>query len=511
MFRGSSRFLVLGLSAAGALAVSTGVLYGQSAQAILQQVQAREAAQTAKVENYTITLSVQDAMGFQVPMYYEKIAVNSGPAFRMVPPDEYGQKTLAAAGFPPPDTAYLAEYAKGLDMLGSAMATGGGDMPPMDVRAMTGGMSAALRGVLSDSGVDTKSGAASAQRDLVEFQHRAHLVGTEPVQASRYQPGTPATTRNAYKLVADSVSDIALPQDASAGTFTLSKVTLWIDREWLVPVHLLMEGTMTANGQTRPVTIERLDLDYRPAGLLFEPYQQVYRLSGLMGNLTNQQRKDLAKAQADYAKMQQQLAKMNPSQRAMVEKMVGAQMKKFEQMTQGDTVTSIVNVVSIAVNEGPPTPYGSGDLNVGGPVAASYPGTLTVTSNEPRGGGSDVAELGIEAQAPNQARAEIGLVGANAYPGGPGSVAIVNAGGHVDLNGTTVAIEGGSGTISVTRRTTTRIVGTFTAVLTGTLSSNNTKIQIPIRGSFDTGVPADRYQAPRGSPFPANLFQGIPD
>lgn len=94
---------------------------------------------------------------------------------------------------------------------------------------------------------------------------------------------------------------------------------------------------------------------------------------------------------------------------------------------------------------------------------------------------------------------------------GTGSAAIVNAGGHVDLNGTAVAIEGGSGTITVTRRAATRGASTFTAVLAGTPSSDNTQVQISIGGSFDTGVPAGRYEVPRGSPFAANLFQGVPD
>jgi hypothetical protein len=60
--------------------------------------------------------------------------------------------------------------------------------------------------------------------------------------------------------------------------------------------------------------------------------------------------------------------------------------------------------------------------------------------------------------------------------------------------------------ISVTSRTDTRIVGTFTATMTGT-GGDGGAITAAVNGSFDTGAPAGPDQAPRGSPFPAGIFE----
>ena len=51
-------------------------------------------------------------------------------------------------------------------------------------------------------------------------------------------------------------------------------------------------------------------------------------------------------------------------------------------------------------------------------------------------------------------------------------------------------------------RTETRIVGTFEAVLT-----TSTGGKLKASGRFDCGAPAGGSKEPRGSPFPAHLFE----
>lgn len=90
---------------------------------------------------------------------------------------------------------------------------------------------------------------------------------------------------------------------------------------------------------------------------------------------------------------------------------------------------------------------------------------------------------------------------------------ITGASGHVKLEGgAEVTITGGSGVITVTGRTETRIMGTFTAMLTGEGADSNS-IQFSAEGSFDTGAPvgpqADgSYPGLRGSPIPGDLLDG---
>jgi hypothetical protein len=182
--------------------------------------------------------------------------------------------------------------------------------------------------------------------------------------------------------------------------------------------------------------------------------------------------------------------------------MMKGQMEKFEAMASGDAVTSTTDVVSIAVNEGPPTPYGPGTLTVGGPAAATYPHALTIAGDSPN------ADLGIAARIEGRAEAVIGLQGVAPFPK-KGPIEIGAASGHVRIEGgAKVAIEGGSGTITVIERTETRIVGTFTALLTAQGDSANEKIHFSASGDFDTGAPVGPMKELRGSPIPANLFGG---
>ncbi len=489
----------------------------QDAQSILKTMREKQEQRSATVDNYTVTLSVRDAAGAQAPLYYEKSVVDGHPTFRQVPPGEYQRTTLEKAGFPPPGPDALREMASGYRQLGSALAQGGGDMPAnggipgFDMRQMTDQMAMVLdsAAVGQERENDGRGDAARETGDMAKLAARARLIRTESVNASAFEPGKPVVKRDAYVIVADDVSDIELeqPEDAS-GRFELDKVTVWIDKVEYVPLRLLMEGRVESGGQSTPLTIEKLDLGYDHAGPLYEARQHAYHLSGIMSGMSEKQKQEMEKARKQMEEFRTKLASMPASQREMVMKMMGPQMAKLEQMTAGGDITSIVDVVSIAVNEGPPTPYGKGTLTVGGPAAASFPGALTLTGEDRVGSSAMVAELSVTAQLPDRAEASIGLVGAAVFPQS-GAVAIADASGHVALTGAAaVTIEGGSGTITVSERTKTHIAGTFTAMLTGTESTANgpRKVQFSASGSFDTGAPVGPYQAPRGSPFPADLF-----
>jgi hypothetical protein len=470
-----------------------------SPQSILDNARAKQAERWAKVENYTITLSVRDAAGAQTPVYYEKITVDGQPTFRMVSPVEYMRDVSTKAGFPPLTPEQAEEMAKGYDMLGDALAQGGGDMPPMDVRGMTGDMGMFVKAGANYQPDDGRGDAKDAMHDMNEFAKRAKLAGSESVPASSAKPDQ---TRDAFLLVADDLSDVKLEQPEGEAEYKLEKVSLWVDKEQYVPLRLLMNLEVESDGKKMPMTIEKLDLDYKQVGPLYESHQQVYRLSGMMSGMSEKDRKDMEKAKKDMEKAKKELEKMPPEQQEMVKKMMGSQMDKLEQMMAGDQVTSIADVVSIAINEGPPTPYGLGDLTVGGPAAATYPGALTMAGDDGR------AELAVAARLPGQAEAIFGLFGSASFPKS-GAVDIAGASGTVELEGgAKVSIEGGTGTITVTTRSDTRIAGTFTAMLSGKdLKADDDKtIHFSVSGKFDSGAPVGPYQAPRGSPFPAGLF-----
>jgi len=435
-----------------------------------------------------------------------KMEVEGQTTFRRVPLTEYSQAALEQAGYPPLTPEALEQMALGYGMIGDALAGGGGDMPPMDVRGMTGDMSAFLRAGASHEGDDGQGDAANAMSDMAEFARRARLAGTEPAPASSNEA---APMQDAFLIVAEELSDIELDQPEGNAQFTLEKISLWIDTEQYVPLRLLMEGQVESKGTISPITIEKLDLDYDQVGPLYESFQQVYRLEGFMAAMSEKEQKELEKAQEEMAKAKEQLASMPEQQRAMVMKMMGSQMEKLEQMTAGGEITSITDVVSVAINEGPPTPYGPGDLTVGGPAATVYPGALTYAGENETGNGL-AAELAIVARVPGSAEAMIGLHGNAPFPQS-GSVDVVDATGSVSIEGgVEVILEGGSGTITVTERTATRIAGTYTVLLTGfpSTATDGETVSFSAEGNFDSGAPVGPYQAPRGSPFPADLFGG---
>ena len=494
--------------AAPALFAIAGVLFAApglaaDAASLLKDAKAKQAQRWATVDNYTVTIAIDVANGLQTSIYYEKMEVDGQVTFRMVSPAEFYATTSEKAGFPV-DKEMMSEMAKGLDMLGDAVATGDGDMPPMDLRGMTSQMSLFAEAASKVEVGDGRAEATDAVRDFTEFTKRAKLAGTDKVAATS---GSSPQMRDAYRLVADDLADIQLEQPQGDSKYTLQKVSLWVDKEHLVPLRLLMEGEVEAKGKKTPMTIEKLDLDYKQVGPLYESHTQMYKLSGMMAGLSEKEKKDLEKAKQEMEKAKAEMEKMPPQQKAMVEKMMKGQMEKFEAMMAGDAFTSVTKVQSIAINEGPPTAYGPGEMQVGGPAAVDFSHTLTVAGEDP------AADLGIAARIPGHAEAIIGLIGIDAFPDAGGQVEIARATGHVHVgtgdNMVKVHIEKGTGVITVTERTGTRIVGTFTALLKGEVSEKGqTKpVDFSASGTFDTGAPAGPLKELRGSPIPANLFK----
>jgi len=487
------------LSTLALLVVATVSVNASNAQTLLESARAMQAERWATVKNYTITTSFEAAQGLQTPVYYEKMEVDGQPAFRMVPPGEYYNAASENAGFPPAKEV-AAGMVPGRGMLGDALAMGGGDMPPMDVRDMTSKMAIFAGAAATAKQGDGKAEAKDAVKDMAEFAKRARLEGIEKVRATSDAPGE---LKDAYLLVADDVSDIKLDQPKGEAKFTLSKVSLWLDKDHLVPLRLLMEGEVQSKGKNTPMQIEKRDLDYKQVGPLYESHHQVYRMAGMMEGMSEKEKKELEKARADFEKAKAQLASMPPDQKAMVEKMMKGQMEKFEAMTSGEAITTTTDVKSIAINEGPPTPYGPGDLTVGGPAAATYPNALTLAIDEPN------AELAVVAMLPEFADATIGLFLVGPFPES-GQVEIGGATGHAKIEGKeSVSIEEGSGVVTVTERSPTRIKGTFTALLTGYDNTKDTpeKVHFSAEGKFDSGAPASADQELRGSPIPADLLK----
>jgi len=219
-------------------------------------------------------------------------------------------------------------------------------MTPDELRAHASGMGTtgdAVAGEIENGMVEAglppgllaASGSDSTASHMAQFMAKARLQGTETVNG-----------RRTYHIRA---GDLENTRQVEGGEFTLDLVSMWIDAEHYVPLVTRMDGEMTSNGETRPVTIERLDADYRrvPGSSLYEPYKQVLKMSGMMDPAREA---EMREARAQMAQMEQQMAAMPAEQRAMMEKMMGPQLEMMRNMAAGGGFQMEISVERITAN-----------------------------------------------------------------------------------------------------------------------------------------------------------------
>jgi hypothetical protein len=333
----------------------------QNAQEILQMVMTKQAAREAPVSNYTVIQTVQ---GNEVPMYYEKARIGGMALFRLVPMAEW----QARGSDPAMSTAVAAPMADGLDMIADGMAkemasVPGGGMFAGAVTNMTNDMSFFLRTAYHPDSIakytnDGRADAARNRSDMALFAQRARLVGRETVSGVE-----------AFHLRVTDMSGITLEQPEAGGEFALTDANIWVDATEFVPVRLLMNGSMTSQGRTTPITIELLQLDYQRAGSLYLPARHVMRLGGLMEamSLDPKQRQEMEKARREAAKMQEQMvdmdaqmAKMPAAARRMIEGRMEQAVAQLDQMLSGGTIEMEMEFRVYEVDKGPPVSWRPG-------------------------------------------------------------------------------------------------------------------------------------------------------
>jgi hypothetical protein len=170
---------------------------------------------------------------------------------------------------------------------------------------------------------------------IAAFSDSAALVGTETVDG-----------REAHHLVAENLDRAR--SFAEGGEFTLQTINVWIDADEYVPLRMVMDGTLDTDGTPRPVTIETIERDYRnvAGSNMYEPYQQVMRLTGEMADETKRQ---MEEARAQLAEFDKQMAEMPESQRQMMMNMMGEQIEMMRKMAAGDGIEIVTDVRSITV------------------------------------------------------------------------------------------------------------------------------------------------------------------
>lgn len=270
------------------------------AQSILKTALEKQAERWEGVDTYVI---VQSTGGFSTSTTMKRTTVkdNSGKSFPMFVPSTSG--ATPAQGVP--DSATQSPWA-GLDPR-------------------------ALDEAQSSPGVDAQDMADS----MNAFIRTAELVGSDRIDGN-----------DAYHLKSDSMNIV---EPMNGEELRIETMSMWMDEDRYVPLKMTMEGTISSADESRPVRIETSMSDYRevPGSNMYESYRQVVRMGG---TLSDEQQAQMAEAREQLAEFEKQLAEMPPSQRQMMESMMGAQLEQFRKMAAGDGMEFETVVTEIRVN-----------------------------------------------------------------------------------------------------------------------------------------------------------------
>ena len=327
------------------------------AQSILAKVREKQVERWAGVDRYAVDKSV---LGNRATLVYERFDITTEdgrvlPAFRAAPVS--AATADANAGV---DTeTMMTEYAKGMEMTGTAMDSemqkgleqaglpsgllkgmGAGADPwaSPDPAAMMTGMAPVMRdmaGAEKRLDAEATQNATADVEGMAAFAEKARLVGTEAVDG-----------RQAFHVRAE---DMNQTQEVDGQTFVLDDASLWIDTQEYVPLRSKVEGVATSAGDSRPVVLESLNTDYRrvSGSTMYEPYKQVLRIAGLM---SPEQQQEMREADQKLAEMDAQLAQMPEAQRQMVMNQMGPQLEMMRKMASGDALEMETVVHQIVIN-----------------------------------------------------------------------------------------------------------------------------------------------------------------
>lgn len=233
-----------------------------------------------------------------------------------------------------------------------------------------GSMTQEAFAMYADEEEDAASEAAQQVRQMEALKRKAVLQGKENVNG-----------RSAYHLRASNIDEV---YDFGEQQMQISTMDVWVDTDKYVPLKMEFQGTAMSDGETRDITMESLQWDYRdvPGSDMYESYRQSVAMSGM---LDKAQQAELKEAQAEMAEMEKELANMPAAQRQMMEGMLGPQMEKLRNMADGGGFKTDVIVASITVNPALPSAEDCNTAAVSAfaPAAAAAPAEKAPAASAP--------------------------------------------------------------------------------------------------------------------------------
>lgn len=138
------------------------------------------------------------------------------------------------------------------------------------------------------------------------------------------------------------------------GEWVPERMRMWIDAEQLVPRKMVMEGVVEEGGERHPVTFTAFMEDYREVEGMLHPFRMRIESEG-MEAMMDMSEQDMAEMQESMRELQEQLESMPEAQRAMMERMMGGQLERMQEMMGSGAMNFTIEVKELRVNEGPPS------------------------------------------------------------------------------------------------------------------------------------------------------------
>ena len=345
------------------------------------------------VENYLLKT---ETMGMSTVEYYEKtssLTLDNGQTvyiMRNVPPNEITERQSERNALSDASPAQLRDAAERIEQAGSDMELG--MMNEMQGAGLPGGLGPMLMNPppdqpwLSPNPRDMTSMYATmlnAAADAKEAQAAEDPVGDAQRHAQNMadiQAQTRITGRrvfNGIDAIEMAADNLDYTQAADGQQVTWNSAKILVDANRFVPLLFTMDGVISDGNESRPMTLEREDTDYRDVpgcGDMYRPFKSIMRLGGAM---TPEQQAELAEASAQLEELEAQMASMPPSQRQMMESMMGPQLEMIRNMASGGGIEIESTVTELRCNTGLPDPMEIAQTIFGDALPASSGGVAT--------------------------------------------------------------------------------------------------------------------------------------
>ena len=188
------------------------------------------------------------------------------------------------------------------------------------------------------------SGSADAQWEspqnwFRQITSRAKYDGTEEVDG-----------RSCHVVSIDNFEGLDIgPGIQSDGQFDPTWMSIALDAESSLPRRMRMNGNIVHEGSTRPVSFEALMTDYRQINGMYHPFRILIEAEGFMG-ASGAADEDLEEARKSLEELESSLEDMSDQERAMVERMMGSQLKGLREMIGSGKLKIEMVVKSIEPN-----------------------------------------------------------------------------------------------------------------------------------------------------------------